>query len=217
MAQTNPTYELFLYSPRLTIDDFQRQIFEAVRHNFAVISSSLGFSSQILAYQTSFRVATVIDFPYGTSTFHNKLHEVIEASNLGVDIIDFTLNQYEAFNNNWKNIIKELNALKYLNATIKKEIRLVIDFNLYSNENLVSLAKICDKIGMRTIITSTGLNIDDYLDNLTVAAQLKKFGLTPVFTLYNHHKGHIIDLETAGITNIRLLNVKRMGSMSILD
>lgn len=212
---TKTTYELFIYNPRIAFSDLQQLIFEACQYNFTTIASPLGFSSHLTAHQTSFAVAATIGFPFGTSSLKSKLQEIIEADDVGVDIIDFTLNQYDVFNANWKNIISELKALLFLNKTYKKRLRLVIDFNLYNNENLIALAKICDKVGIREIITSVGLNIDDYLDNLVISAQLKKFGLTPIFTMYNHHKGHIIDLETAGITNIRLTNLTRMNSISI--
>ncbi len=117
--------------------------------------SDVKLAANILA-GSNVLVTTVIGFPHGTTTTLTKVAEAEEAINNGAVELDMVLNIGKLKSKNFEYVEKDITAVADL-AHQKNALVKVIFENCYlSEEEIIAACKICNKVGVDFVKTSTG-------------------------------------------------------------
>jgi deoxyribose-phosphate aldolase len=103
------------------------------------------------------KIATVIGFPMGYSTTPAKVEEVKRAIDDGAHEIDMVINIQALKENDLayvKNDIESICTYTHLKSHV---LKVIIEIGLLSQQEIISICKICEEIGVDFIKTSTGV------------------------------------------------------------
>lgn len=103
------------------------------------------------------KIATVIGFPMGYSTTPAKVEEVKRAIDDGAHEIDMVINIQALKANDLayvKNDIESICTFTHLKSHV---LKVIIEIGLLSQQEIISICKICEEIGVDFIKTSTGV------------------------------------------------------------
>jgi deoxyribose-phosphate aldolase len=103
------------------------------------------------------KIATVIGFPMGYSTTPAKVEEVKRAIDDGAHEIDMVINIQALKANDLayvKNDIESICTYTHLKSHV---LKVIIEIGLLSQQEIISICKICEEIGVDFIKTSTGV------------------------------------------------------------
>jgi deoxyribose-phosphate aldolase len=170
------------------------------------------------------RVGTVIGFPHGNSTISVKVFETEQVCRDGADEVDMVVNIGQVLSGNWLFVEKEISMI--LDACHKHKGILKVIFEndfLPGDEYKIKLCKICSKLGVEFVKTSTGYGFIQGTD--------KKYsyrGATDEdLILMRKHCAAAVQVKAAGgvrtlddLLRVRALGVTRVGTtatVSILE
>jgi deoxyribose-phosphate aldolase len=103
------------------------------------------------------KIATVIGFPMGYSTTPAKVEEVKRAIDDGAHEIDMVINIQALKANDLayvKNDIESICTYTHLKSHV---LKVIIEIGLLTQQEIISICKICEEIGVDFIKTSTGV------------------------------------------------------------
>ncbi len=192
-----------LLHPALTDAELESECAKAVRYNVGAVCVKPYHTKravQLLA-GSEVLVSAVIAFPHGNSTTEIKLAECRQVLDDGAMEVDMVINIGKAVSGDWNYIereIRELNALTVSNNAILKVI--FENDMLTSDEQKITLCKICSKYKVAFVKTSTG-----YCYNKTPDGKYDYKGAT-------HH-----DLKLMRKYSAPYVQVKAAGAVSTLD
>jgi deoxyribose-phosphate aldolase len=197
--------EVCLFDPQLDFNELLHLLFLCDSHKIDVISVPSCFLKYKDTFTTHSTAACLIDFPFGLSTNRTRCASVIDAIYCGAKIIDIVVNPFYLQNFQRKELKKDVNEMSSICKERDVELRYIIDYKNQDPEAVVKNCMFLYECGVRCIITSSGVYVDDIYDNLILASEIKKF--TPLdvipasLTLEPDHL-EIIDTDT--ITRIRI-------------
>ncbi len=104
------------------------------------------------------KVCAVISFPAGNSNTSIKVAETEDVIRNGATEIDVVINVGKAIQGDWDYVEQELAAVN--DVCVKNDAKLKVIFctDYLNDEQIVNVCKICSKIGVAWVKTSTGYN-----------------------------------------------------------
>jgi len=99
-------------------------------------------------------ICTVVGFPNGYNTTHNKVLETQNALDKGANEIDFVNNVIFVKSNMWIELQNEYSAL--VNSAQKNVTKLILETSLLTKEEIVKCTQLAIEAGVNIIKTSTG-------------------------------------------------------------
>ncbi|MFN3780985.1 MAG: deoxyribose-phosphate aldolase [Candidatus Kapaibacteriota bacterium] len=143
----------------LSFTEVERFCREAIEYGFYAVCIQpfyVPFAVQTLKNSTV-RVVSVVDFPYGCSQIKTKLQAVEEMAKVKVEEIDFVMNIPAFVNNNAKlvedEIVKSLELCRSNNVRLK----VIIETGLLLPEEIANATRLLCEVGVDYIKTSTGV------------------------------------------------------------
>lgn len=135
---------------------------------------------------------TVIGFPLGANTTAVKVFETEDAIDNGADEIDMVINVGAVKDENFNLVISDISEVNEVVQNSGKLLKVIFENSLLTNEEIITVTKICSEIGVNFIKTSTGFgahgatlnHIKLMNDNKSESIQIKA-------------SGGVRDLETA--------------------
>lgn len=149
-----------LLRPNSTPSEIAQLCDEAKSHQFAAVCVPPYFVKQSvdLLADTSVKVATVIGFPNGYSTTAAKVEEIKRALNDGADEVDVVVNINAIKDNNWHYVANDVESTTMAVHLRGKVIKIILETGLLTQEEILKLCQICEKVGVNYVKTSTGFN-----------------------------------------------------------
>jgi deoxyribose-phosphate aldolase len=201
--------EYFAYEPTITNEEYQESIFLAIEYKFDIVSIPLYNLAKMKEFIIGPKISVAIDFPYGNSISQIKLHSIIQASRNGANIIDVVLNNNMILNGQSHELSKELSSYIHATKSNKTDIRIIMDYRIFSDDQMAEVCFMLAKAGIGTVITNTGRFVDDLSDNILLCRKIKKnFGMKAIITAPILTKDMLQTVKSAGVDGIRFLSMK---------
>lgn len=202
--------ELTSYDHVLIYKELQEMVFLATHHKFDLVGVPLGVVSKTISLVDTTKVATVIDLPFGNSPTSLRLHGIIDAARKQIKIIDLVVNHTLIANDCWKEFKEDIAACVTSCNANKLDLRCIVDYRLLEPSVVLEICKFLKKMGVSTIITSTGLIVDEPVDNIIISKQISKLGLNVIvssnaFTPATFQKLQILDPYGVRFTSTNLV------------
>jgi deoxyribose-phosphate aldolase len=155
-----------LLQPNVSESDIANHCRQAIRHQFASVcihSTHLEMGAKILA-DSSVRLGTVIDFPFGQASINTKIFQAKDAIyNLADDldvVADMSLvksGKYSKLCDQLSRFVTETRAL-YRRARDKDGliVKVIIEAGLLSQEEIIAVSRLVVKSGANFVKTSSG-------------------------------------------------------------
>jgi len=160
-------------------------------------------------------VCAVIGFPHGNSTQEIKVAETKQVMRDGATEVDMVINIAKALEGDWAYLEGEIKAVHDATKARKAALKVIFEVDYLKDEHVIKLCKICSKIGVEFVKTSTGYNYvkDD-------KGQLGYKGATPaVLKLMRKHSTARVQVKAAGacstldaVLRARDIGVTRVGT-----
>ena len=163
-----------------SFNEVQRGCFFGEQIGFDYISTIPAYIPSARKLLKKSKLGAVIDYPYGFSSTQVRLHSALENLRKGADCIDLCLNTNDLVNNRFESIIRDLLALTNLIDIQKKELRVILEYRLLTDEQLNTISEILTSKNIYRVILGTGTMVENLIDNVIVAHELKKYALLGV-------------------------------------
>jgi deoxyribose-phosphate aldolase len=149
-----------LLKPNTTLEKIKILCSEAIEHGFATVCVPPCFVTQAEQFLEGSKVklGTVIGFPFGYSNSLIKVEEAKRAMEDGADELDVVMNIASFFSGNDKEILKEIQSITQLAHLKGKQVKLIIETGLLSNNDIRNVCSIAIKAEVDYVKTSTGFN-----------------------------------------------------------
>lgn len=146
--------------PDCTSEDIEALCDEAHKHKFKAVCIPPYFVREVVRKleNSPVQVATVIGFPMGYACTPAKVEEVKRAIEEGVDEVDIVINLCAVKNSHWSYVKNDIGSMTMAAHSKGKIIKVTLETNLLSEEELNQLCEICNQSGVNFVKTSTGMN-----------------------------------------------------------
>lgn len=101
-------------------------------------------------------VCPVIGFPHGNSTTESKIAEAIAAAEAGGSEIDMVINVGKALGGDWEYVSQEIDAVNSAVVSCGATLKVIFENDYLQSEHVIQLCKICTKLEVAFVKTSTG-------------------------------------------------------------
>jgi len=203
--------ELTLLAPGTTLENIDNLCKEAVENNYAAVCVPPLFVKKAATclQHSKTNVATVVGYPYGYNVVEAKLAEIIMAMVDGVDELNVVANMTALKNNDWQYLARELNTILPVIQKQGKQIKIVVEANLLSTEELV---KCCDLYGIAGVnFLSLSSGFTENIPSAEMVAQIRKHLADQVEIMFTAHFAQLED-QAAYIKN----GLTRIGTQFIV-
>ncbi len=143
----------------LNLSEIERFCREAIAYGFYAVCIQpfyVPFAIQTLRNSTV-RVVSVVDFPYGCSQIRAKLQAVEELAKVKVEEIDFVMNIPAFVNNNTKLVEEEIEKSLEICRSNNVRLKVIIETGLLLPEEIANATRLLCDVGVDFIKTSTGV------------------------------------------------------------
>ena len=142
--------------PTATKQDIEQLCQEAMQYQFfsvCVPAYYVAFCKSQLA-KTNIKVCTVISFPHGNEPTLIKQAATEEASINGADEIDYVINLHMVKNQEYKEILAEMRAIKTIAE--KRVVKVILEICELNKNEITKLCELAVTAGLDFVKTSTG-------------------------------------------------------------
>ncbi|CAG7928129.1 unnamed protein product [Penicillium olsonii] len=169
------------------------------------------------------KVCPVIGFPHGNSTTEIKVAEAIAATKAGGAEIDMVINIGKALGGDWNYVSHEIDVINRAVVSRGAILKVIFENDYLQSDEIIQLCKICTKLGVAFVKTSTGYGFVKQIDGSYnyLGATVKDL------KLMREHSGPNVQVKAAGgvrtlddLLYVMSLGVTRIGATAttaILD
>lgn len=143
----------------LNLGELEKFCSEAIDYGFYAVCIQpfyVPFAIQFLKNSTV-RVVSVVDFPYGCSQTKSKLQAVEDLIKLKVEEIDFVMNIAAFLNNNLRLVEEEIEKSLEICRSNNVRLKVIIETGMLLPEEIANATKLLCDVGVDFIKTSTGI------------------------------------------------------------
>lgn len=165
--------EVNLYDATLSESELIKRAFSAINmgiHNLFVSPYYLGKLRDILP--NHIKLSCPVDYPDGLGDTGMRQHGCLSATNRGADFVDLVVNPIYFLNFEKQRLVDDIKANKQICYERGASLRIVLDYRMFQDGLVFSLASTMANIGIEYIIPATGQFVDDYLDNLIICQSI---------------------------------------------
>ena len=147
-----------ILKPTTTAADVEKVCAEAMAYKFAAVCVPpyyVELAKKLLS-GSDVKLATVVGFPFGYSSFAGKLAEIADAMEAGADEVDMVHNIAALKSGDWVKLGDEIKLCTTLAHMAGKHIKIIVESGLLSNEELIKCCELYAPLGIDFMKTSTG-------------------------------------------------------------
>ncbi|KGO72895.1 Aldolase-type TIM barrel [Penicillium expansum] len=164
---------------------------------------------------TDVKICAVIGFPHGNSTTEIKVQEATAAAQAGSHEIDMVVNIGKVLGGDWEYVSQEIEQINTAVVQQGAILKVIFENDYLQPEHIVHLCKICTKLNVAFVKTSTGYGFvkqadGSYNDKGATVNHLK---------LMRQHSGLDVQIKAAGgvrtlddLLHVMSLGVTRIGA-----
>jgi deoxyribose-phosphate aldolase len=210
-----------LLRPDVVDEDIQRLCEDAKKYEFAaVIVNPLQIKkAKKLLHGSPVKVGTVIAFPLGEEFTGIKVKQIKKAIRAGAQDVDVVAPISQIKQGNWDYVYKELKKVK--RAAFGKTVKIIIETNLLTQEEISRVVELCVRAGVRFIKTCTGYFGPADIDSVKLILKTIKSAQKRESILGVDKDQNIVEVKASGgIKTLEQayefynLGVKRIGTSS---
>lgn len=145
-----------LLKPDATLEELEKVLFEAKKHNFkgvCVNSINIEYAKKYL-HDSGVKVVTVVGFPLGACFPEVKAFEAKKAVELGADEIDMVICIQEVKNQNWDYVKNDIAEVK--KACGNHILKVILETDLLTEDEIIKSCEIAIAANADYVKTSTG-------------------------------------------------------------
>ncbi len=199
--------EANLYDPTLSEKDITELAFKFIRMEMDCLFVPPYYLGKLRAIlPKSIKLSCPIDYPAGLGDTYMRQHGCISAINRGADFVDLVVNPIYFYNCEKQKLVEDIQANKKICQEKGAELRIVLDYRMYYDGLIYTVANILSNLGIVYIIPATGQFVEDHTDNLIMCQMLMNKN-PKIKTIYNNiscTKLQHADIEKAKIYGVRL-------------
>jgi deoxyribose-phosphate aldolase len=209
-------FEIACYDKAATDIDLAQTIFTAAKCKFNGICVPAGLVHRVKDIAYDLDISAAVDFPFGIENVQVRISSTINAARRGANCIDLVVNNHLIGKSDKKALLEDLCAHKIYCQEKNLILRAMFEYRLFEGSAIVDICKLFAKAGLTEIVTCTGTIVDDILDNLIIANQIKKTSGLDVIVSTNIANDKIIDLcRQSKVYGIRFLSYKNIISTGV--
>lgn len=147
-----------LLKPDTTKSQIEEICLDAKKYKFAGVCIPPYFVrfAHTLLKDTPVKVITVVGFPLGFNIVNAKVEETRKAIEDGVDEIDMVMNITAFKAGDFKQVKEDIESVATFCRLKSKIVKVIIETNLLSDEEIIKACEICAEIGVDYVKTCTG-------------------------------------------------------------
>ena len=203
-------HELNIYDGQSSDDKALEFLFKAINLKLDGISCPIYFVPLLKHSVPKEMILSVpIDYPNGMSDSRIKNHAIMSAIRKGATAVDVVLNPNHITNGRLEIISDDLKSHKEICESKNIILRVMLEYRTYHGKQMMYVASIIADLGIQYVFPSTGHLIDNYLDNLTIAADVaKKYPSLNIITNGNiWQKSHYTTIVNSGTFGVRFNSI----------
>ena len=151
-------------------------------------------------------VSTVVDV-MGSCPPEIRELTVLKAIQAGANAIDIPLCTYHTVNKLFKEINDDMANLKRICDFNNTSLRLMLEYRHNTEEEIVDMLMLMKDLGIEYVFPSTGVFVDDYVDNMLFGMQIQEIFFDSIKIITNGNiwqTSHIDTLHDTGLFGMRL-------------
>lgn len=148
-----------LLHPAMTDEEFEEECKIAVQYNVGAVCVKPYHTKRAaeLMAGTDILVSAVVSFPHGNSTTEVKLAETRQVLEDGASEVDFVINIGKAVGGDWAYVDEEIRRANAMCKSYGAILKVIFENDmLTSDEQKITLCRICSKYKVGFVKTSTG-------------------------------------------------------------
>ncbi|PYH89644.1 deoxyribose-phosphate aldolase [Aspergillus ellipticus CBS 707.79] len=168
---------------------------------------------------TDVLVCPVIGFPHGNSTTEIKVAEATAAAEAGGSEIDMVVNIGKVLGGDWEYVTQDIDAINRAVVSRGATLKVIFENDYLQSEHIIQLCKICTKLEVAFVKTSTGYGFVKQSDGSYnyLGATVKDL------KLMRQHSGPNVQIKAAGgvrtlddLLHVMSLGVTRIGATATI-
>ena len=200
------------------IDIQTREIFESISIGFSGVAVPLYLLKEVATYftGTTIDVATVIDFPNGTSDQKIRQHELLVSLKSAADFIDIPINPYLVRDRKYSRIESEIKTFLRMCKDYGAEPRMMLQHNLHAVNESLAMSMLMQDLGVPYVLPASGFHNDDMYDNLVLCSSIEE--KTDIKTIFNGHiwlESQYNNVIKSNIFGLRLYSLNLLSTFSV--
>lgn len=160
-------------------------------------------------------LTAIVDFPLGLSDTRLRIHEIVLAARQKVRKVDLVINNHHVEFCDYSSIGKDLKACVNACRENGLELRPIIEHRLHHSTDVRRTCEVLiSNKYINQVVLGTGTVVDDPIDNLILAMELKKYlsvEVTACSPVLNQR--HLDLYKDSGIDGLRLKSYKLLSNM----
>lgn len=170
----------------MTLEETLRGCQQACTHEISSVFVKPCYVHQVFEFlrNKNINIGTVVGFPHGSNSTHVKIDETKRALTEGAHEVEMVVNIGEALSDNYSYLKKEIRSICGLVHMNNGAFKIMMETGYITNEQVINIVKIAEKVHVDGIVTSTGYGPDPVnhktirllRDQLEESIQLKAMG-----------------------------------------
>lgn len=135
---------------------------------------NLKLAKTLIPENSSIKLSSIIDYPYGQSDLKTRLANVEFAIKNGAKIIEMVAPNYYLCNRKYDKFREDISTIRDYCVSQEVEIRYVLEYRVFTLDLMYKVAQILSGFKINTIYPSTGQFLDDISDNIIATVLVNK-------------------------------------------
>ena len=174
--------DLACHDIETTKQDVQKATFVAIENDLngiSILPYFISFAKEFIYNGMTF--SCPIDYPDGLNETKIRNHEVLSAIRHGVNTVDLVIQKHHIINSEFKKISDDILSNKKICEDNNTTLRVMLEYRIFSKENLNKCIIILKETGITTMFPSTGHMLDNLVDNLVIGVNTQNdFGIDAI-------------------------------------
>ena len=189
--------ELAYYDKQPISSEVQSSLFQALDCGINGFSVPVYFLPQIHdIVPEGITLSCPIDYPNGMADVKVRHHATLSALRKGANAIDLVANTYIVLNDKLQDFENEIKTNLTVCQNHGATLRVMLEYRTFESKLTIALCSILKELGVEYVFPSTGNYVDNYIDNLLMAANIeKKSGLLTITNgniwTYKHYQAAV--------------------------
>ncbi len=160
------------------------------------------------------KIGVAVDYPFGVQLPKSRQQQVLSCAKLGVSSIELIINQSLIVNNQFGEIMEELQICKKICDDNNVILRPVIDYKDLEVEDIVYLCQELTNISIFSLVTSTMVYTDTPIDNIILCQAItRNTAVSPITASNMWIDRHWKLAENAGINTFRTNSTRFVANL----
>lgn len=183
--------------------------------SISVLYPYLKVAKSLLSSSPGIKLASVVDYPLGSTDSRNRALHIETAIKSGAQVISIVAQPYYFCNRKYDKFKEDIHSNLAICSKYEVELRYILEYRVFTYDLLYKVAKILLAENILNIYPSTGYLLDDIHDNILASALINK--KVPINIICNGNVWNIDQINNIKKANLYGLQVNSINALEILN